>query len=160
MRTITLDTDVANCREVIEAAQRRGLESAVISVTNREMRGSTYRPAVDAQVLETLVFGESEFGQMVLGSETEPALFEQILQIISNGSFPKPDSRDHLTPGERHQLRDALILLTHVRERRDILVSNDTRAFLSHGRREALESVLGTRIMTSAEFLQWAGESP
>jgi hypothetical protein len=159
MRTVTLDTNVADCREVIEAAQRRGLEIAVVSVTDREMSLSAYRPGVDARVLESIVFGESKLGQMVLGPAGESELFEQVLQIISNGSFPKPDSRDHLTPLQRRQLRDAMILVTHVRVRRDILVSNDTRAFLRHGRREALESLVGTRIMTSAEFLQWVEES-
>jgi hypothetical protein len=98
MRTITLDTNVADCPEVIEAAQRRGLEIAAISVTDREMRLSAYRPGVDARILETLALGESEFGTMGLGSEIEPDLFEQLLHIISNGSFPKPGSRDDLTP--------------------------------------------------------------
>jgi hypothetical protein len=160
MRTITLDTNVADRLEVIEAAQRHGLEIAVVSVTDREMRQSAYCSGVDVRVIESIVFGESEFGQMVLGFEGESALLEQGLQIIGNGSFPKPGSRDHLTAGQRRQLRDTMILVTHGRARRDILVSNDTRAFLRHGRREALESLVGTRIMTSAEFLQWVEESP
>jgi hypothetical protein len=154
MRTITLDTNIADRLEVIEAAQCRGLEIAVISVTDREMRGDPYCPGVDARVLESMVFDESEFGQMVLGLDEEAALFEQVLQIISHGSFPNTDSGENLTPGQRRQLRDAIMLMAHVRARRDLFVSNDMHAFLSHGHREMLESLVATRIMTALEFLQ------
>ena len=53
-----------------------------------------------------------------------------------------------------------MMLLAHVRAHRDLFVSNDIRAFLDHGRRDKLESLLGTRIMTAPEFLQWAEENP
>jgi hypothetical protein len=160
MRTVTLDTSVADCTDVIEAAKRRGLEVFVVTLTDREMRLSDYRPGVDARILDTFVLGDSEFGTMVFASETGAALIEQILRIISNGSFPKSGLRNDLTQGQRHQLRDALILAAHVRECHDIFVSDDKRAFVNKGRREKLEHLLSTRIMTASEFLQWAEEAP
>ena len=124
------------------------------------MKLSPFRPGVDARVLESMVFGESTFGSMAFAREGEPALFEQVLQIISHGSFPKPGGRDNLTDPQRRQLRDAMILMAHVRERRDMLVSNDERAYIRHERRTQLESLLGTRLMTATEFLQWAKRAP
>jgi len=129
-------------------------------MTDREMSPSDIRPGVDARIADMFVLGDSQIGTMVLASEMGADLLEQILRIISNGSFPKPGFRHHLTRGQRHQFRDALILASHVRERRDIFVSDDKRAFVNKGRREKLEDILGTRIMTAAEFLRWAEEDP
>jgi hypothetical protein len=97
MRTVTLDTSVADCTDVIEAAQRRGLEVSVVTMTDCEMRLSDYRTGVDARIPDTFVLGNSEFGTMVLASEMGVDLLEQILRIISNGSFPKPGFRHHLS---------------------------------------------------------------
>ena len=41
----------------------------------------------------------------------------------------------------------------HVRQRRHVYVPDDKKAFISHGRREALEALSRTRIFTSAEFI-------
>jgi hypothetical protein len=60
-----------------------------------------------------------------------------------------------LTPGQHNQLRDALILEAHVREKRDIFVTTDTRAFVKHGRRARLEALCSTRIMTVDEFCDY-----
>jgi hypothetical protein len=78
-------------------------------------------------------------------------LIEEILFIISSGSFPR--ERTSLTTNELHQLRDALTSEAHAAHRREIFVSNDTAAFIKHGRREQLESLLATRILTIKEFL-------
>jgi hypothetical protein len=157
MRTVTLDTNVADRRDgdVIDAAQRRGLEVTVVPMTDREMRLSNYRPGVDARISDAFVLAYCQLGTMALASSE---ILEQILHIIGNGSFPKPDCRHDLTNGQRRQFRDALILAAHGRKRRDIFVSDDRKAFVRHGRRERLEHLLRTRIMTSSEFLQWAGE--
>jgi hypothetical protein len=114
---------------------------------------------MNSPILETLVLGESELGYAVLGSEEEPDLLEHILKIISNDSFPRPGSRDDLLPGPRRQLRDAMILLAHVREHREIFVTDDKKAFVRHGRREKLELLLSTSIMTSKEFLSFLATS-
>lgn len=41
----------------------------------------------------------------------------------------------------------------HLRQRRHVFVSDDKKAFISHGRRETLEALGQTRILTSAEFI-------
>lgn len=48
-----------------------------------------------------------------------------------------------------------MILCAHVRDRRDILVSNDARAFIKAGRRESIEATFATRIMTVREFEEY-----
>jgi len=45
-----------------------------------------------------------------------------------------------------------MILCAHLRSNREILVSNDRRAFIDHGYREAIESEFGTSVMTVEEF--------
>jgi hypothetical protein len=91
----------------------------------------------------------------VFAGESEEDCFETVLRIISNGSFPKPNAREDLTQGERTQLRDAMIFCTHVREGRDIFVTLDTKAFLRDGRKERLESLYKTRIMTRQQFVEY-----
>jgi len=107
-------------------------------------------------VYETLVLGESRLGMSALGSDESPSCFEEILRIISNGSFPKAGQRDDLSAGERRQLRDAMILEAHSRDGRDVLVSDDARAYIHDGRRERLEQLCDTRIMTVVEFCAYA----
>lgn len=104
---------------------------------------------------ETFAIGESRLGQGALGEDVSPSRFEAILAAISNGSFPPHGERDTLTHGERRQLRDAMILETHARERRDVFVTNDERGFIRHGKREALQGICGTRIMTVDEFCEF-----
>lgn len=70
---------------------------------------------------------------------------------MSNGSFPR--SGADLSDGHQRQFRDALIFESHVRDDRDVFVTNDERAFIRDGRRQRLETRFNTRIMTSAEFL-------
>lgn len=73
--------------------------------------------------------------------------------IISDKGSPKQGQRDALTSGQRRQLRDAMIFCAHVRERREIFVTNDANAFIDEGRREKLERQFNTRIMKAAEFV-------
>lgn len=124
----------------------------VSSVTERERPGSV-RDMSHAPILlvpETAVFDETSWGEGVWAAENDP--LEDILDVISNGSFPKVAQRDLLTVAQRNQLRDAMILAGHVRAGADILVSDDRRAFIKHGRREKLEARFATRIMTLNEF--------
>jgi hypothetical protein len=46
-----------------------------------------------------------------------------------------------------------MILCAHVRQGRDIFVTNDRKGFIDHGRRESLQAAFETRIMTEAEFI-------
>ncbi len=71
-------------------------------------------------------------------------------RVLSSGSFPR--SPANLSHGQRRQFRDALILEAHIREGRNIFVTNDERGFIRDGRREKLEALFPVRILTRAEF--------
>jgi hypothetical protein len=84
----------------------------------------------------------------------------QILSIISGGACPEQSCCTSLTPMQRRQLREAIVLSAHTGALRDIFVSENTHAFVRLGRREALERLLRTRIMTAAEFFSYLAERP
>lgn len=113
------------------------------------------------QILETAVLGESRWGESVYGSPVDTARFEEILRIISDGSFPKPGQRDSLSDGQRRQLRDAMSLLAHARENRDIFITNDLKAVGSEGseKRQQLSTLLNTKIMSAEEFVKFCKET-
>lgn len=115
--------------------------------------GAVYGDAAPV-VYETAVLGEWRLGMAVLGDDDAPSRFEAILAVIGNGSFPKPGDRDSLTDGQRRQLRDAMILDAHSRDKRDVLVSDDHKAFIGPDgvKRARLEALCGTKIMTVDEF--------
>lgn len=152
MALVTLDTNILPAADLVVLARAAGHECAVASPTRRE----SYAMSLEAEsralpyVRELMVWGTSAFGDAVFApARRSPALLE-ILRVVSNGSFPQ--DWEGLTPGQRRQLDDALILEAHVRAERDIFVSNDERAFVRHGRREVLEQELTTRIMCRREF--------
>ena len=159
-RTATIDTNLADKDEVIEAARRHGIHVVLTSVSDRELERSPIVPRPSGRILETFVLDESRLGQGVLGSQQDPAILERILSIISNGSFPRPGDRSHLSEGEQRQLRDAILLHAHARERCDLFVTTDERAFVRSGRRDELEHFLGTRILTSTEFIEFCETLP
>jgi hypothetical protein len=169
---VTLDTNTIDHRARIESAcTGLDVELAYTSVTDRETEG-TARATQGAGVVETmiwgesrwglsvwggtvresLVLGESRLGEAVLGSDGGASTFEAILDVIGSGSFPPLGSRNTMTAGQWHQLRDAMILEAHAREGRDVLVTQDVRGFIHNGRRERLETLCRTRILTVDEF--------
>ena len=154
MTRITLDTNVLPGEEITCLCRGLDVKIARVSVSDRELEGSSI--VVDGcieRVAETFVIGESPIGVGAIGSDDSPVVFELVLDIISNGSFPK--DRSNLTSGQLRQLRDAMIFSDHVQSGCDIFVSDDRRAFLKHGRRERLETEFGTRILTVSEFREW-----
>ena len=153
--TVTLDTNISPPETVTGEVSACAFDFAVVSVTDRETAGTTFqvRLATLGRVVETAVYGESTWGNAVWGGENQADCFETALQVISHGSFPRPGARDMLTAGQLRQLRDAMIFCAHVREGRQIFVTNDTNGFIDEGRRAELERRFGTRIMTSAEFI-------
>lgn len=181
MLLITLDTNLIDADQVDELSKRlEGTphEFAFISVTERE-RGFEIGFA-GRKVVETMVWGESPWGSLwggskpapfvigesspapddapsgrydVLGDDVDVDVFEASLVVIGNGSFPSQGEREELTDGQRRQLRDAMIFTAHVREGRHVLVSNDQRAYVNHGKRERLERLGSTKIRTSAELI-------
>jgi hypothetical protein len=167
---LTLDTNCVDDAELLAVAAYAGAEVAVFSVTRREAAGSH----VAAHVHRVIVLPEQSVWADGLWADgfwadrvwaSAPAIdylakdgsprkgdpFEDVLSVVSSGSFPVPGARRNLTDGQRNQYRDAMILSLHAQHGRDILVSNDTRAFVKHGRREVLERMLRTRIVTSVE---------
>jgi hypothetical protein len=178
---ITLDTNQLRNAEWLEEFRSSitvAHELAVVSVTARE-RGNDALVQLVQSVPETAVWGESNWDQavwagdrgpilesfvvgeslvgeaMIGGGASEPSL-EELLDIIADGGFPAIGKRDQLTKGHRNQLRDAMILQAHSRAARNVLVSDDTQAYVSDGRRERLESLCQTRILTRTEFLELA----
>lgn len=186
MLLFTLDTNLIDPVQIDQLSKRlEGTphEFAFISVTERE-RGFEIGFA-GRNVVETAVWDESPWGSLwggpkpavfvigesllapddapsgrydVLGDDDDVGLFEASLVVIGNGSFPRVSERGELTDGQRRQLRDAMIYTAHVRERRHVLVSNDQRAYVNHGKRERLENLGATKIRTSAEMIAMADE--
>lgn len=154
MKKITLDTNVLPGRDVLECASRAGMDVAVVTVTEREVEGTPFVVHLRSlqAINETGVYGEARYGSAVYASQAPARSLDEILRIVSNGSFPS--SRANLSDGQRRQLRDALILEAHVRDSRDVFVTNDERAFIRDGRRQELEARFNTRILTRAEFVE------
>jgi hypothetical protein len=96
--------------------------------------------------------GESLWNHCKWAADGDRDQFEKALEIIGHGSFPGPDQRGNLTPGQRRQLRDAIIACTHLRDGHDVLLTNDQNGFVDDGRRERFRDELGIRIMTLDEF--------
>ena len=156
MPTVTLDTNVLPVDDLRAALEPRGFSFAVVSVSARETRGAWIAASVTplTSIPENAVWDETEYGVGLYdaGGKDVQCLAAS-LTIISDGSFPAPDRRGSLSPGQRRQLRDAMILCAHVRERRNIFVTNDERGFVKRGRRERLQAAFDTRIMTREEFV-------
>src|SRR6266571_957906 len=118
MPTVTLDTSVLALADLLKQLERKGFSVAVVTVTDRELEHPDIRPELRdlSSIPETAVWDDTPWGVGLYGGSDDERL-ERILDIISSRSFPK--DRSNLTPGQRNQLRDALILYAHVREGRD-----------------------------------------
>jgi hypothetical protein len=153
--TITLDTNTFPLERALSALRGRRVDVATTTVTTRELAGSDWHSEslTLRQLAETWVLGESPLGTAVLGSEEQAAFFENALRVLTNGSFPRRGQRGALTASQRRQMRDAMAFCTHVREGRDIFVTNDKKAFGINGsdQRQRVEA-LGARVMTLVEF--------
>jgi hypothetical protein len=156
MKTVTVDTNTVDDPQLVEAARLAGSDFVRTTVTDRELESSGIQAVLPEHqpLYEPFVLGESRLGFAGLGSDIVATTFETILQVISNGSFPPRDRRSILSSGEKRQLRDAMILSAHIREGRQIFVTNDVKGFVQGGRREVLEQEFGTKIMTAKEFLE------
>jgi len=180
---VTLDTntlDSPKMERVRRVVEGLPVEFVLTTVTERELKGTDLMPDMDL-IAETGVWGESAWGSSEwggvskevlvlnesplgiaqLGAESDSDSLEEILKVISNGSFPKRGSRDDLSEAQRRQLRDAMILTAHVRERRDVFVSDDHRGFIGKENRvrNRLEPLCKTKIMTTEEFCDFCRES-
>jgi len=152
MKKITIDTNILPADDIVKKCKESGYEYAIVSVTNREVSGSDFEKDLNNihRILETAVWDESLWNDCVWGDEDND--LEEILNIISNGSFPK--NRSALTNAQKRMLRDTIILEAHIREKRDVFVTDDKRAFINHGRKKKIEDKFNTRILTKEEFLK------
>lgn len=182
---VTVDTNNLAPNEfarLLKAARGLNVEFAHVTVSDREMEG--FRSKIPpAEILETAVWDESRWGEAVwggsttapfpedfvlnesrldeavLGDEAGSDRFERLLTLISRGTFPKRGARASLSNGQRRQLRDAMIASAHIREHRDILVTDDRKGFIGGDGsvREAIQAEFGTRVMTADEFIAFCG---
>ncbi len=154
-KTVTLDTNILPAEDIIALCGKLGWAVAIVTVTERESEGCDFQPSLELfeKAVEDGIWDESKWDHSLWGSRETESEFNKVLAIISNGSFPR--DRHTLSSGQRRQLRDAMIFHAHARDHRDILVTNDTRAFVGGGRSERLECEFRTRIMTRDEFLQF-----
>jgi hypothetical protein len=175
---LTLDTNMLDDERIerLRAAIDVPHEFAIVTVSGRERgQSSTFQVTV-AVVPEPFVWGESRWGEGVWGGPIPELfvigeaplgsamladgihvdVFESALRIIGGGSFPAPGKRDNMSPGHVHQLRDAMIYEAHVRQRRHVLVTLDAKGFIRDGRRERLERLGATRILSPDELLDLA----
>lgn len=183
MVKITFDTNVLPVKGLGKLIKDKPLEIAVISVTSRELENHSL--AVELKnfeeisetavwdesrwdqakwgpvIFETAVLGESKLGESVLGSDKDVDVFEKLLEIISAGSFPKSGKRNNLSSGEKRQLRDAMILTAHIRDKRDIFVTDDVKGFIGKNGeiKKKIEKLFGTKIMRKLEFLNYMAKS-
>lgn len=170
---VTLDTNILDREGTTRLSDRligTGIELACVTVSERELQREINPEARVQTIPETAVWGESNWdkavwadtvredfviGETPLGTGRlggNKPLLESILAVISNGSFPKRGARTDLAKGTRRQLRDAMILMAHCRDHRDIFVTNDRKGFISNGNRKALETLCQTKIMILSEF--------
>lgn len=177
MKKITFDTNIFPLDDLL--FKDKPVEIAVVSVTDRELENHTLSAELrklkniketgvwdeskwgqakwGPVIFETAVLNESRLGECVLGSDKEVDVFEKLLKIISSSSFPKSGQRSNLNLGERHQLRDAMILTAHIRDGRDIFVTEDIRGFIGRKGeiRNEIEKLFKTKIMTKQEFTDY-----
>lgn len=153
MEAVTVDTNIFPIADIENLALKAGYMLEVISVTNRELEATDLSETAGklTETLETLHFGEGAWGRAVWGSITDAEHFEAILHIISSGGYPK--DRENVTPKQKNQRRDALILQAHIRSGKTIFISNDERGFVKHGKREKLETMFDVTIFTRLEFI-------
>ncbi len=154
---ITLDTNALPLERALQALGRVQADVKVTTVTAREVHGTKWEPELSVLqcVPELFVLDESHMDASVLGSQADDDLFEKTLTVITNGAFPERSKRGTLTSQQRNQMRDALIFCTHVREGRNIFVTDDVKAFGREGspQRWRIEALApSTRVMTLDEF--------
>lgn len=151
---VLIDTNIVTLESLIDELRRHGTEIFIARATkDREVKGTRFEAYVHKIEVapETFIFGESTFPIRFGGHEN----LKKILSVISSGSFPK--NQENLTDKQRNQLRDALIFESAIIKNCDIFCSNDNRAFLSHGKREELETAFGIKIRNSDEILSEFG---
>ncbi len=154
MKTITIDTNIITINTIFDICDKKGYKYTCFSVTNREVEGTLLEEELKNIVStpEYGVFGEARYGNARYHGQESSSVLKDVLDIISNGSFPRKG--ESLSKGYLNMLRDAIILQTHITDKRDIFITNDKRGFIKNNLREKLESRFEIEILTSEEFIK------
>lgn len=160
MLTVSLDTNIFPIDDLIALSQGLEIEFARASQVDYESEkmfdwGQHPPSSLGKPSPIEFTLGVSRLGYDVLASNDSK--FVAIFKIISNGSLPPKPGSD-LTPGQINQVRDARILNAHAIAKRQIFVTKDQKAFIKHGKREKLEQLLQTKIMTRDKFVDYLNE--
>ena len=152
MKTVTFDSTEKPTDSIVVTARECGWDVAFVTVTYREVENTDFYVDLKkfGKVSEIAVWDESKWDEARWANEISSNMLSHILSIISNGSFPK--TRSQLTDGQLHQLRDAMILEAHANAQREVFVTGDIKAYIKNSRRENLQDLLNTRIVSSSEF--------
>jgi len=147
MGSLTFDSTTKLNDPLVLKTEQAGWHIAFVTVSEREAKGTPFKVWLEPEIG---VWDESSWDNARWADDQSSYRLEQILTIISNGSFPR--NRDRLQRGQRHQLRDAMILEAHAAAGRDVFVTADAKAFIKNGRRAQLQALLQTRILTPTEL--------
>lgn len=167
--TLTLDTGVVDHAALRDAIAQADAHAAVVTVTDRELGSSSFEVNIRDldQIEESPVWGEGTWGSGTWGGGPDVSFIgadgdtvtsnpmEDLLRVITSGSFPPPGHRDRLSEGQRHQLRDAMILTAHLQHARDVFVTSDLKAYIKNDRREVLTQRFRCQIMLPGEAMAW-----
>jgi hypothetical protein len=150
--TVTFDSTTKPTETLVLKARSLGWHVAFVSVSKREWPRTGFDVSLEGYEIlsEIVVWDESPWDEAEWADDAGSECLEEILKVISNGGFPK--DRGLLTEGQLHQLRDAMILQAHFSAERSVFVTADVKGFIRHGRREQLETLLQTRILSPFEF--------
>ena len=150
--TVTLDTNIdeQNHSVLLVRASRHGYTFAYAVTSLNEVEGTSFEEGVRSslRVPDIGRWGELRWDESRWPNEASIVRLLAIEKIIAGGPLPEVG----LTDGQINQRRDAAILEAHVAAGRDVFLTLDRKAFISHGRREQLETLLQTRILTIQEF--------
>jgi hypothetical protein len=160
---VTLDTGCSEDPVLVEALRQLGADVAITSTTASEINGSSFSDVFHGLDRKTGPGGWGlNWGECWGGGNSVDYLdrdgvphhgnpFVEILEVISNGGVKLPKDWDTLTKRQCNLIHDAMILSTHVQHQRDLFVTDDYRAFVNADRRETLERMFPTKILTLKE---------
>jgi hypothetical protein len=154
--TITIDTNCINVRSSLPAMTRLEhlhsdgrveivktdvLDTEIPDWRGRRGRKARTKSAPLKEDIGGLVLGHSRLGHARLGSDEDPALYDQIADALFG---------HRLTQLHRRQVRDVMMVATHMRHKRDILVTLDKELLL---RADCLGEEFGVTVLTPDECL-------
>jgi hypothetical protein len=154
--TITIDTNCINARpslpamthlERLHADGRIQIgKTDVLDTELSESKGAYGQAArrKSAKLVEdmgTLIIGHSRIGHARVGSDDDQALYDSIAGVI----FGEPLRGLH-----RRQVRDVMMLATHMKNKRDLLVTLDKDLL---DRAEPIQRQFGVTVLTPDECL-------